>query len=80
MTNELVYRLEGRLNEILPIGRTPDGVRMDSHFSGKITAGDYAGVSVTGVDYVRVRSDGVVVVDARDLLTIDGHLVAVTVT
>ncbi|MEU8799642.1 DUF3237 family protein [Spirillospora sp. NPDC048819] len=76
----VVYRFEGRLTESLPVGLTPDGPRWDNHFGGKITEGEFAGAAVTGIDYFRVRADGVGVVDARELMTVDGHRVAVTVT
>jgi hypothetical protein len=76
----LYYRFEGKFTDIKPIGVVPDGVRMDSYFAGRITDGELAGAELTGVDYFRVRSDGVGVVDGRELLVVDGQHVSVTLS
>jgi hypothetical protein len=72
-----LYRLEGRLHEIRMIGPVPDGVRMNSHFGGPVTAGEFVGGQVTGIDYFRVRFDGVGVIDGKETLTVEGQPVAV---
>jgi hypothetical protein len=72
-------RFEGRFTEIVPIGPVPDGVRMNGHFAGPITAGELAGGHLTGIDYFRIRSDGVGVVEAEEVVVLDGQTVAVTV-
>lgn len=76
---DLFYRLEGRFTEIVAFGEAPDGVRMDGHYSCAVTAGELPRSEMTGVDYYRIRSDGVGVVDAREVMTIEGARVSVLV-
>lgn len=76
---ELISRLQGRFDDMILFGPVPDGIRMDGHFSSPITAGALAGAQLTGVDYFRVRFDGVGVVDAREVIALDGRLVSVEV-
>lgn len=78
--DDLLYRLEARFTEVLPIGPVPEGFRMHNSFAGSITAGDLAGATVEGVDYFRIRSDGVGIVDGHELMTFRGDLVAVRIT
>ena len=78
--SELFYRFEGRFTDVKPIGIVPDGVRMDSYFAGTITEGELAGAQLTGVDYFRIRSDGVGIVDGRELLVVNGEHVSVTLS
>lgn len=77
--DDLVYRLDGRFTHIVPYGLVADGLRLDGHFAGPISVGDYAGADVTGVDYFRIRRDGVGVVDAHEVMTFGGATVAVKV-
>jgi hypothetical protein len=79
---ELYYRLDAHFVDIRPVGPVPDGLRMNGHFEGTITAGDDAliGAEVAGVDYYRVRLDGVGVVDAHEVITIGGRTVGVRLT
>ncbi len=69
-----------RLDEIVPIGPVLDGIRFHNRCSGIATAGPLAGGRVTGIDYVLVRYDGVGVVDASEIMTIDSQRVAIYVT
>jgi hypothetical protein len=78
-TTDLMSRFAGRFDDIVLFGPTPDGIRMDGHFSGPITAGALAGGELTGVDYYRIRLDGVGVIDAREVVAIEGWLVSVRV-
>ncbi len=74
----LLYRFDGRFSEIVPIGPVADGFRLDGHFAGSITEGELAGASLKGVDYFRIRHDGIGVVTAREVVTTDnGCTVAV---
>ena len=73
------YRFEGSLTGGHPIGLTTDGLRADNTFAGTIVEGELAGAHVEGVDYFRVRADGVGVVTARELITHDEHTIAVDV-
>ncbi len=78
-TEELLYRLEGRFDAITMVGPVADGIRMDSAFSGTLVEGALAGAAVTGIDYFRVRGDGIGVLDAREIVEHDGATIAVTV-
>jgi hypothetical protein len=71
----LLYRFDGSFEKIVPIGPVADGFRLDGHFGGVLTAGELVGAQLTGVDYFRIRHDGVGVVTAHE--TVD--LGAVTI-
>lgn len=77
MNDTFVYRFDGRFDSIDMIGPVADGVRMDSRFSGQITKGELAGAAVTGIDYFRIRADGVGVVDGREVVDFGGARIAV---
>jgi hypothetical protein len=79
MNHRPYYRLEGSLTGGHPIGLVSDGLRADNTFSGTIVAGELAGAHVDGVDQFRVRTDGIGIVDAREVVTLDGHTVGVSV-
>lgn len=72
-----LYRFEARFTALVPIGPVPDGVRLDAHFEGRVVDGELAGATVRGIDYLRFRSDGIGVLDVREVLTHDGQSVAV---
>lgn len=75
---ELVYRFEGNFTDIIPVGPVADGFRLNGHFGGKITFGELAGADLVGVDYFRIRNDGVGIVTAHEVVTLDDKLVTVT--
>lgn len=79
MSDELVYRLDGQMTEMVPVGATADGVRMNGHFSGVLYGGPLNLSTVTLVDYFRLRADGVGVVDAQEIIHRDGSTVAAKV-
>jgi hypothetical protein len=72
-----LYRFEARFTAVVPIGVVPDGLRLDAHFEGRVVEGRLAGATVAGVDYLRFRSDGVGVLDVREVLARDGDRVEV---
>jgi hypothetical protein len=72
-----LYRFEARFTALVPIGEVPDGLRLDAHFEGRVVEGRLAGATVTGVDYLRFRSDGVGVLDVRIVLARDGDRIEV---
>jgi hypothetical protein len=74
-----LYRLDGGFTDIKPIGVVADGFRMNGHFGGSIVSGELAGATLEGVDYFRIRNDGVGVVTAHELVTLHGKTVAVEV-
>lgn len=65
---DLVYRLEGRLAELYPIGLFPEGLRFHNDFDASITAGPFAGGRIFGLDQFMVRPDGVGVVVAHEVV------------
>jgi hypothetical protein len=72
------YRLDAHFTDIQVIGPVAEGLRMNGHFAGTITAGDgLVGATVVGVDYFRIRADGVGIIDGHEVLSVDGHNVAV---
>ncbi len=73
----LLYSFDGTFEKIVPIGPVADGFRLDGHFGGTITAGDLAGAQLTGVDYFRIRHDGVGVVRAHEVVHVGAATIAV---
>lgn len=78
--DDLLYRFEGRFTEMIAVGPVPEGFRMHNSFAGAITAGELTGATVEGVDYFRVRSDGIGIVDGHELVTFHGDRIAVRIT
>ena len=66
----LLYRFEAQL-DVVPIGLVPEGIRMANSFDGRVTAGDFEGARVWGVDHFLLRSDGVGIVDAPKTISGD---------
>jgi hypothetical protein len=64
-----LFRMEGRLTELITVGLLPEGVRMHNSFEGTIVAGEPAGAMVRGIDEFVIRPDGTGVVDAREVVT-----------
>jgi hypothetical protein len=64
-----LFRMEGRLTELVTVGLLPEGVRMHNSFEGTIVAGEPEGALVRGIDEFVIRPDGVGVVDAREVVT-----------
>jgi hypothetical protein len=67
----LVFRFEAGITEMIPVGLVPEGVRIDAYFSGHIVEGALSGASLRGIDYLLLRSDGIVVIDAHDVISTD---------
>jgi hypothetical protein len=67
---DLIFRFEARLN-VVPIGLTPEGLRMANTYEGTVTAGELLGSRVSGTDHLLLRSDGVCVIDAQTMLSQD---------
>ena len=64
---ELLYRFEGRLT-FVPIGLTPEGLRMANPFAGIVTEGILTGGHLWGTDHLLVLNDGVSVIDAQKIV------------
>lgn len=67
------YGFRAQLTRISPVGLTPVGLRLDVGFAGKVSDGPLAGCAIDGIDYLLIRSDGVGVIDARELISGDGR-------
>ena len=74
-----LYRFEAVFTNLAVVGFVPEGLRLNAHFEGRVTSGRLAGATLLGVDYLRFRTDGVGVLDVRELITRDGNTVDVQV-
>src|SRR5215207_8889163 len=68
---DLVYRFEADLTEVVPVGLVPEGIRLDVYFTGQVVEGPLSGATLRGIDYFLLRSDGIGVVDAYELISTD---------
>jgi hypothetical protein len=74
------YALDARLTGTIPIGLVPEGLRLDIAVEGTITDGPMTGGSVSGVDYLLLRPDGVAVLDVHEVVTLpSGSVVSLQV-
>ncbi len=64
----LDYRFEALLTDTVEIGPVGGGIRLDNYFDGRMTEGELAGARVRGIDQIRVRDDGSVVLDIRETI------------
>lgn len=64
----LLFRFEAGLN-IVPVGITPEGLRMANPYEGTVIEGDFEGARVKGTDHLLLRRDGVCVIDAQTMLS-----------
>jgi hypothetical protein len=76
---ELVYRFEGQLGELYPLGLFDDGIRFHNQFEGRVTDGPFAGGRIFGLDQFTLRPDGVGVIEAPEVVECGEHRVAVHV-
>lgn len=67
----LDYRFQARLTDTVEIGPVSGGIRLDNYFDGRMTDGELAGARVRGIDRVRIRVDGSVVLDIRETIETD---------
>jgi hypothetical protein len=67
----LDYRFEARLTDTVEIGPVSGGIRLDNYFDGRMTEGELAGARVRGIDQVRIRDDGSIVLDIRETIETD---------
>lgn len=64
----LIFRFAAKLN-VLPIGITPEGLRMANRYEGIVTDGDFEGARISGTDHLLLRRDGVCVIDAQAIVS-----------
>jgi hypothetical protein len=76
---ELVYRFEAQLAPMFPIGVFPEGIRFHNEFEGTVTDGPFAGARIFGLDPFVLRRDGVGVVEAPEVIDLDGRRLSVQV-
>jgi hypothetical protein len=76
---ELVYRFEGTLADMYPIGLFPEGIRFHNHFDGTVVAGPFAGAKISGPDLFLLRPDGVGEIHAPEVIDDGAHRVALDV-
>jgi hypothetical protein len=62
------FSYEGHFTSLTQVGLVPEGLRLDVAFEAKVTEGPATGGTVTGIDYVVLRPDGVGVLDVRSLV------------
>jgi hypothetical protein len=67
----LDYRFEGQLTDTVEIGPVSSGIRLDNYFDGRMTEGELTGARVRGIDQIRIRDDGSVVLDIRETIETD---------
>jgi hypothetical protein len=68
---ELLYRFEADL-EMIPVGLTPEGIRIMVGYEGEISVGMLEGARAWGIDPLLLRADGVGVVDTAKTIS-DGE-------
>lgn len=74
-----VYRFQGMLGAMNPVGIFDDGIRFHNHFEGRVVAGPFAGGRISGPDYFVLRHDGVGEIHAPELIELGDVRVALDV-
>ena len=70
------YTIDAKFTNLIMVGVTPVGVRLDAEFVGEVTSGPMVGAQFTGTDFLLLRQDGVGQVDVRARLTRGGSVIA----
>lgn len=76
---ELIYRFEGHLGELRPIGLFAEGIRFHNDFDARIVAGPFKGGRIFGIDLFLLRPDGVGEIVAPELIEHEGRRVSADV-
>ena len=76
---DVVYRFQGQLGELNPVGLFDDGIRFFNHFEGAIVDGPFAGGRISGPDFFVLRPSGVGEIHAPELIEFEHHRVALDV-
>lgn len=66
--DDLVYRFDGQLADLYPIGLFPEGIRFHNQFDATVVAGPFEGGRIFGLDQFTVRPDGVGVIVAPEII------------
>ena len=78
-TGDLVYRFEGNLGELYPVGLFAEGIRFHNQFEGKVVAGPFEGARIFGLDQFMLRPDGIGVIVAPEIIDTGEERVSVDV-
>ena len=74
-----VYRFQGYLGPLNPVGLFDDGIRFHNTFEGQIVDGPFAGGRISGPDFFVLRHDGIGEIHAPELIEYGSHRVALDV-
>lgn len=66
--HSLIYRFEGRLGDMYPVGLFPEGIRFHNQFEGTVIDGPFSGARIFGLDQFSLRPDGVGVIIAPEIV------------
>ena len=64
----LLYRFEGELKDLYPLGIFDEGIRFHNQFDATIVAGPFKGGRIFGIDRFVLRPDGVGVIVAPEVI------------
>lgn len=67
-TGDLIYRFEGSLAEMYPVGVFPEGIRFHNDFDATIVQGPFTGARIFGLDQFLMRPDGFGEIDAPEVI------------
>lgn len=76
---ELVYRFQGQLGELYPVGLFDDGIRFHNQFEGRVVDGPFAGGRIFGLDQFLLRPDGIGEIVAPEVIDDGEHRVSLEV-
>jgi hypothetical protein len=76
---EVVYRFQGRLGTLNPLGLFADGIRFHNQFEGRVIEGPFAGGRIYGIDHFLQRADGVGEIRAPEVVELDQHRISLEV-
>lgn len=76
---EVVYRFEGRLGELYPLGLFAEGIRFHNTFEGRVVDGPFAGGRIFGIDKFLLRPDGIGEIVAPEVIDDGVHRVELDV-
>lgn len=67
-SGDLIYRFEGQLADMYPVGLFSEGLRFHNDFEGKVVAGPFSGARIFGLDPFLLRPDGVGIIEAPEVI------------
>lgn len=76
---DIVYRFEGELGPLNPVGLFAEGIRFFNQFEGRLVDGPFTGGRISGPDFFVLRHDGVGEIHAPELIEFEQHRIALDV-